>query len=201
MPRDKSETNAKIIECMREEFLNFGYEKASLNRVSAKVGITTAALYKHFKGKEDMFYFLVKDTLKDFETLNNAGQREMEDDPAYNPFSSEYSEALVDFIYEHYEGFKLLICCSEGSPYEAFEEKLIRMETETNKEYAGILKTAGYAPGELSDMEWHLLSTAYVHLVTEMVRHDMSKEEAREHMRFVCRLLYPGWKELLGIKE
>ena len=51
---------------MKEEFLTFGYEKASLNRISAKVGITTAGLYKHFSGKEDMFRFLVKDALDAF---------------------------------------------------------------------------------------------------------------------------------------
>ena len=200
MPRDKTETNAKIIECMREEFLTYGYEKASLNRVSAKVGITTAGLYKHFKNKEDMFYYLVKDTLDAFRNMNTAGQQEMENNPEYNPFDPEYMETLITFIYEHYEGFKLLICCSEGSAYESFEEDLIRMETETNKEYAGILKGNVGKQTDLTDMEWHLLSTAYIHLVSEIVRHDMPIEDARKHMSFVCRLLYPGWKELLGIK-
>ena len=200
MPRDKTQTNAKIIECMREEFLTYGYEKASLNRVSAKVGITTAGLYKHFKNKEDMFYFLVKDTLDAFGKMNAAGQREMENDPEYDPFDPEYMEKLISIIYEHYEGFKLLICRSEGSAYESFEEDLIRMETETNKEYAAIIRGKTGGQTELTDMEWHLLSTAYIHLVSEIVRHDMPMEDARKHMSFVCRLLYPGWKELLGIK-
>ena len=66
MPRDKTATYERISRCMKEEFLAFGYEKASLNRVSAKVGITTAGLYKHFKNKEDMFFSLVKDTLDAF---------------------------------------------------------------------------------------------------------------------------------------
>ena len=35
MPRDKTLTHAKIIQCMREEFLKYGYERASLNRISA----------------------------------------------------------------------------------------------------------------------------------------------------------------------
>ena len=52
MPRDKTATYEKISHCMKEEFLAYGYEKASLNRVSAKAGITTAGLYKHFKNKE-----------------------------------------------------------------------------------------------------------------------------------------------------
>lgn len=143
----------------------------------------------------------LKDTLNDLKEMNAAGQREMELNPAYNPFEPGYAEALVDFIYEHYEGFKLLICCSEGSPYESFEEDLIRLETETNKEYAGLLQDKTGRRPILMDMEWHLLSTAYIHLISEIVRHDMPKADAKGHMEFVCRLLYPGWKELLGIKE
>ncbi len=54
MPRDKTATYERIIRCVKEEFLTFGYEKASLNRVSSKVGITTAGLYKHFKNKEEL---------------------------------------------------------------------------------------------------------------------------------------------------
>jgi len=58
MPRDKTATNAKIIQYMKEEFLTFGYEQASLNRVSAKVGITTAGLYK--SACENSAYFSPK---------------------------------------------------------------------------------------------------------------------------------------------
>ena len=200
MPRDKSITNAKIIKYMKEEFLTYGYEKASLNRISAEIGITTAALYKHFKNKEDMFFFLVKDTIEDFEQLNNSGTNNMRTNMEYNPFDIGYTNQLVDFIYDHYEGIKLLICCSKGSAYESFEDDLIEMEAASNKEYAEILKASEKMNDSLSDMEWHLLSTAYIHLVLEVVRHDMTKDEAYKHMNFVCRLLYPGWKKILGIE-
>ena len=129
MPRDKTATYEKIIRCMKEEFLAFGYEKASLNRVSAKVEITTAGLYKHFKNKEDM----------------------------------------------------------------------IRKETEANKEYAEILTASGKMKKEITDMQWHILATAYVHLIFEVVRHDMTREEAIEHMQFVRDLLYPGWRQIYGL--
>ena len=32
MPRDKTATYERISRCMKEEFLTYGYEKASLNR-------------------------------------------------------------------------------------------------------------------------------------------------------------------------
>lgn len=200
MPKGKASTTAKIVQCMKEEFMTFGYEKASLNRVSAKVGITTAGLYKHFRNKEDMFFYLVKDTLEDFARLQNESSSQMSGDvSAYSPFREEYMIPLVDFIYDHYEGFKLLICCSEGSRYSSFEENLIESETESNKLYAQMLMQTGVPVKSLSDMEWHLLSTEYIHAVFEMVRHDLSKEEAYRHMEFIKTLMYPGWKKIFGL--
>ena len=200
LPRDKTVTNAKIIQYMKEEFLEYGFEKASLNRVSAKVGITTAGLYKHFDSKEDMFSFLVKDTLDDFYDLTTKAEKQMDETESYNPFQSDWATAWADFIYEHYTGVKLLICCSVGSKYESFEDDLIEMETEGNKAYAKALRKTGKVTKNISDMQWHILSTSYVHLLFEAVRHDMTKEEALDHMRFVAELLYPGWKQLLGIE-
>ena len=199
MPRDKTATYEKIIRCMKEEFLTFGYEKASLNRVSAKVGITTAGLYKHFKNKEDMFFSLVKDTLDAFHIVAASSTHQMETETEYNPFDDDWAMFWVDFIYKHYVGVKLLICCSKGSAYENFEEDLIRKEAEANKEYADILRASGKMKKEISDMQWHILATAYVHLIFEVVRHDMTREEAIDHMQFVRDLLYPGWRQIYGL--
>ena len=200
MPKDKTATNAKIIACMRDEFLTWGYEKASLNRIAKKVGITTAGLYKHFDGKEAMFGFLVKDTLEDFARLQDESSSQMSGDvTTYSPFREEYTIPLVDFIYDHYEGFKLLLCCSEGSRYGSFEEGLIECETESNRLYAQMLEQTGIPVKPLTDMEWHLLSTEYIHAVFEMVRHDLSKEEAYRHMEFIKTLMYPGWQKIFGL--
>ena len=106
---------------------------------------------------------------------------------------------LVDFIYDHFEGFKLLICCSDGSRYASFEEDLIEREAESNKRYAQMLEQTGIPVRALSDMEWHLLSTEYIHAVFEMVRHDLSKEEAYRYMEFIKILMYPGWQKIFGI--
>lgn len=199
MPKDKRVTNEKIIKYMKEEFFTYGYEKASLNHISAKVGITTAGLYKHFKSKEDMFYYLVKDTLDAFNELAIDGETQMEEDAFYNPFDEDWASFWVEFIFEHYDGVKLLICYSKGSAYEDFEETLIKYEETENKRYYEILKKSGKKVKEISDMQWHMLSTAYTHLVFEIVRHDMKKDEALKHMKFVSDLLYPGWKDIYGI--
>ena len=200
MPKDKTAAHARIISSMREEFLTWGYEKASVNRIAKKAGITPAGLYRHFKGKEDMLGYLVNDTLKDLRCLERDSEAKMSGDKAvYSPFREEYMIPLIDFIYDHYEGIKLLVCCSAGSAYGSFEEDQIEIETESNKQYAQMLRRAGAAVKPLTDMQWHLLSTEYIHLVFEMVRHDMTREEAYEHMEFIKTLLYPGWSAIFGL--
>ena len=52
---------------------------------------------------------------------------------------------------------------------------------------------------EIPDIQWHILATAYIHLIFEIVRHDMNRDEAAEHMQFVKDLLYPGWKMIFGL--
>ena len=200
MPKDKTATHAKIIACMRDEFLTQGYEKASLNRIAKKVGITTAGLYRHFEGKEAMFAYLVGDTLEALGHLQAENTAKMSGDVAvYSPFREEYMIPLVDFIFDHHEGFRLLICCSEGSRYASFEEELIERETASNKQYAQMLVQSGVPVKSLSDMEWHLLSTEYIHAVFEIIRHNLSREEAYRHMDFIRTLMYPGWQKIFGL--
>ena len=201
MSRDGTRTRAAIIRCMREEFLTCGYDKASLNRISANVGITTAGLYKHFNGKEDMFHFLVKDALAAFQLESSQAEAEMGASADYDPFDTDWARIWIDLIYEHHEGVKLLICRSRGSRFESFEDDLIRKEAEGNKEFARSRRESGGSVGDVSDSQWYMLSATYIHLIFETVRRDMTREEAIAHMGFIRELLYPGWRRILALER
>ena len=41
----------------REEFLNKGFIKSDLKTICDKAGVTTGAVYKRYKGKEEMLFF------------------------------------------------------------------------------------------------------------------------------------------------
>mgnify|MGYP000013623508 CR=1 FL=1 len=45
----------RILDSARTEFLTSGFEKASLKTICEGAGVTTGALYKRYKGKEDLF--------------------------------------------------------------------------------------------------------------------------------------------------
>ena len=49
----------RILDSARTEFLASGFEKASLKTICEGAGVTTGALYKRYKGKEDLFSAVV----------------------------------------------------------------------------------------------------------------------------------------------
>ena len=54
----------RILDSARTEFLASGFEKASLKTICEGAGVTTGALYKRYKGKEDLFCAVVEQTVR-----------------------------------------------------------------------------------------------------------------------------------------
>ena len=185
---------------MKQEFLEYGYEKASVNHIAELAGMSAAGLYRHYKDKEDMFASLVDETLTEYDKLCRTWQNgSVEDFTEYDPFGEEWTGELLDFVYAHFDGLKLLICCSAGSRYGDFEEQLIMKEEISSKTFADARKKAGGNPMPMMDNQWHLVATLYIRALTEIIRHDMPREKAEEHIAFIKEFLYPGMKRLYGL--
>ena len=54
MPRDGSATRDQIVAVAMRRFVEHGYDKTSLREIADEVGVTKAALYYHFRTKEDI---------------------------------------------------------------------------------------------------------------------------------------------------
>ena len=63
MAKPDRSIDPRILESAKEEFLDKGFLGASLNNICRKAGVTTGALYKRFKGKEELFSALVDDAV------------------------------------------------------------------------------------------------------------------------------------------
>ncbi|MEV0281836.1 TetR/AcrR family transcriptional regulator [Streptomyces sp. NPDC050610] len=57
----RSDTHQRIQDVALELFAEQGYEKTSLREIAEKLGVTKAALYYHFKTKEDIFVSIFED--------------------------------------------------------------------------------------------------------------------------------------------
>jgi AcrR family transcriptional regulator len=61
--REQSDTRRRIQEVALELFTEQGYEATSLREIAERLGVTKAALYYHFKTKEEIIGSLIDDRL------------------------------------------------------------------------------------------------------------------------------------------
>ncbi len=59
--RTRTDTRARIQQVAVEFFTEHGYEGTSLREIAERLGVTKAALYYHFRSKEDIIQSLVED--------------------------------------------------------------------------------------------------------------------------------------------
>ena len=195
----------KIIKAAYREFMEYGFEKASMRRIASAVGITAAALYKHFQNKEEMFAALVEPTIQEFrqvyEEMNNSAFEQL---PfiGINEIWKDYggdARILMQFIYSHFNEFKLIICRSQGTRYVSFIHDVAVMEEKTTQMFIDKCRELGTDIKLVSEKELHLLVTANVLAAFEAVIHDFSETEAMHYADTLDLFFSAGWKRLFGI--
>jgi AcrR family transcriptional regulator len=67
--REPSDTRSRIQAIALELFIEQGYEATSLREIAERLGVTKAALYYHFKTKEDIVASLVQDRIEALKEL------------------------------------------------------------------------------------------------------------------------------------
>lgn len=204
MPRDKTVSHEKIIPAAKREFLEKGFEKASMRSIADAVGMTSAGLYRHFADKEAMFTALVQPLLSRLEEVyssikeDNYSWLEKRDLDGMWKNNKEI-QYFLDLIYEYYDEFKLLICCSGGTSHENFVHDFVMMEQRETLVFLDAARKQGLKVNEILPQELHMLLSAYVNALFEIVKHDFTREEAAHYLNTLQRFFYPGWREILGL--
>ncbi len=204
MPKDKTATHQKLLPAAMKEFLEKGFEKATMREIAAYAGITAAGLYRHFADKEAMFAALVDPVLDRLGLVYDACRAkdyaylEQKDMDALWGAGAEL-EQMMEMIYENFDVFKLLLCCSEGTKYSSFLHDFVMLEQRETLAYLEAAEQKGMVVKKIEPKELHLLLTAYVNAMFEVVVHDFSKEEAMHYLKTLQEFFYPGWRAVLGL--
>ena len=195
----------RLLECAMAEFMEMGYQEASLRVIAAKAETTTGSIYTRFKDKEGLFHALVDTTIDELIEWTQKGNEAFADRSAgeqretvftYRP---EIWEQLVDFIYAHWEVFRLLARCTDIDCYEDMLNRMIDIEGAYTLRFLEATGNDALESGRLTPMMLHMLSNAYYSGRFEIVRHDMTKDDAMTYVSQLRRFFTRGWADLLGI--
>ena len=191
----------RIMESAKKEFLARGFEKASLKSICTDAGVTTGALYKRYKGKEDLFCAVVADTVKaleDFiEMRSSAKACDLTDDILINAW--EMNESMLSwfhFLYKYHDGFVLLISCAGGTRYANFQHDFVEIMTTKTYEYFLEAKNRGLTHVDISIEEMHILLSAFWTTVYEPFIHCYTWEQIETHCQLICNLF--NWNKVFG---
>ena len=116
----------------------------------------------------------------------------------FNEFRTEKNRESINFMYDNYDVFRLLLVCSKGTPYESFQERLVEIEMQGIIDLFGVLEKRGLPHKTVTDNELHILCTTFVTALCETIKHEYTREQALKHLDFIGKMLYPGMKEVLG---
>ena len=200
-----SETQRKILEIGKKEFLAKGFKDASLRKIVAEAGFTKGAFYGYYPDKAALFEALVSEAAEGlvamFKTAQNAhfDLIDVDKTAASRELSTEYLRYFINYVYDHFAEFKLVICGAEGTKYANYIHDLVELDVERTAKYYQILRQKGKMKGEVSSELHHMITSAYFTAVFETVVHDMTRQQALGYIEELAVFFNSGWDGLLKI--
>lgn len=199
-------TLKKIHTAAKNEFLRKGFRSASLRNIVKTAGVTTGAFYGYYNSKEELFSALVREQyiviMGKYKEAQEAFTKLPPEQQAVQvgEISGDCMDWMVEYVYEHFEECKLLICCSEGTQYENMIHEMVEIEVKSTHDFINVLRGLGQeAPVmEMEPELEHMLTSGMFSAFFEMVVHDMPKEKAVKYVRQLRAFYTAGWKEIIG---
>ena len=100
------------------------------------------------------------------------------------------------WLYEHLEEFRLLVNAAHGTKFQNFVEHLVEIETDYTYKF---MESVGLDPTKRKHITkdfMHIMNKALFESFFEVIRHDMSKEEALEYVVMLEKYHNAGWNNV-----
>lgn len=196
----------RILECAAREFLKKGYMDASLRVIASDAQTTTGSIYTRFGDKEGLFRAIVEPVADGMKALyleieEAFSRQDANTQKETMPDASVRGmEAVLDYMYEHFDEFLLLLDASYGTKFQHFVEELIDIEAEYTYKYMDAIGCDSIASGVVTKEFVHIVITSYFESMFEVIRHRMSREEAGRYARLLMDYHQAGFETIFSPK-
>lgn len=188
MSTKAEDTEKNILNTARKHFLKDGFSGASLRNIVKDAGLTTGAFYKYYPTKEALFdaltdpyiehiYQIYDRVVEDFEKLSAKEQTSNMSDT-----SGDGMDQMIDYIYEHYDNFRLLLKCGDSGKFETFIHNMVDREMRSSLEYVKKMKEDGIEIPIVGESLMHMIYTGFFSSIFQIIEHDIDKEIAKRNV-------------------
>lgn len=206
MSTKAEDTEKNILNTARKHFLKDGFSGASLRNIVKDAGLTTGAFYKYYPTKEALFdaltdpyiehiYQIYDRVVEDFEKLSAKEQTSNMSDT-----SGDGMDQMIDYIYEHYDNFRLLLKCGDSGKFETFIHNMVDREMRSSLEYVKKMKEDGIEIPIVGESLMHMIYTGFFSSIFQIIEHDIDKETAKRNVHKLREFNTCGWERLWNVK-
>lgn len=190
-------TRQLIIDAGKKEFLDKGFQRASLRNIAKSANVTTGAFYGYFDGKEDLFSTIVKPCSAAVMCRFARAQNSFFELPGSSKSQSfDCIDWMIDYMYDHYDVFKILICCSDGTKYENFVHDMVEIEVDSTLEYIKKNYDNAY---DIDKRLCHMIASGMFGGIFELIEHDMPRDDAKQFVATLREFNHAGWLKLIEL--
>lgn len=206
MATKAKETQRNILETAKTHFLSDGLTGASLRNIVKDAGLTTGAFYKYYPTKEALFDALTDPYLEHIYEIYDQVIAEFEklsaDDQTKNmaSISDEGMEEMLNYVYDHYDNFKLLLKCGDSGKYEDFIHGMVAREIKSSHRYLEKMKEDGVEVPVVGDSLMHMIYTGFFSSIFQIIEHDIDRITAKENIKQLKQFNIGGWERLWNVK-
>lgn len=187
-----------------QEFMEKGFQSASLRNIVKTAGVTTGAFYGYYDSKEALFEALVCEQYDFFMNRFRDAQKEFADLPPeeqpknLSTTSGECMHDMLLYAYEHLSEFKLLLCHSEGTRFAKLVDEMVEIETQGTHDYIAVLEALGRPSPPIDARLEHILITGMFNAFFELIIHEMPLAEAQHYLDEMRAFYTAGWMKIMG---
>lgn len=195
----------RILVCAKQEFLEKGYKDASLRIIAANAKTTTGSIYTRFGDKEGLFQAIVEPVAEELKRMFTEFQENFHqlDDETQKETMVDYScrgmESMLDYMYDNFDAFFLLLDASYGTRFQHFVEELIDIEVDYTYKYMKVIGCDNIISGVITREFIHIVTTSYFESLFEVIRHKMSREDAGRYVKLLGNYHHAGFSTIFSL--
>ena len=204
MSESEKSTLELIHTAAKAEFIEKGFQAASLRNIVKTAGVSTGAFYGYYDSKEELFAALVDKVYEYMMGRYQQAHEEFENLPfekqpeQMGKLSAECMNELLYFSYEHMDEFYLILKCSEGTKYAGMIDEMVELEVASTHKYYRVLEQLGASVPKIDERLEHIMATGMINAFFEMVLHKMPFEDAKVFLQQLNDFYTAGWMKIMG---
>lgn len=202
--KEYTDTQKLILEIGKKEFLCRGFKEATIEDMIKATGLAEKDFKKCYPTKEAIFDELVSDAadglMNQFRSSQDAHFDLIPNNRTHESreLAKRNMTAFINYVYDNFDAFKLVICCAEGSKYARYILNLVDLDVSRTEEFYAELRRTGRSEAHVSFQLHHMISRAYFTAVFETVACNMTKDQAELYIDQICRFFSCGWQGIMN---